>query len=77
MPTYGLYLSTLVHEFSGIYVRKLSNINKDLKITEYDAGLVYKLNKSAELSLRYALGTFDESSLEDMQTVVGAVRIDF
>ena len=24
MPTYGLYLSTLVHEFSGIYVRKLS-----------------------------------------------------
>ena len=25
MPTYGLYLSTLVHEFSGIYVRKLSN----------------------------------------------------
>lgn len=54
-----------------------SNINKDLKITEYDAGLVYKLNKSAELSLRYALGTFDESSLEDMQTVVGAVRIDF
>ena len=54
-----------------------SNINKYLKITEYDAGLVYKLNKSAELSLRYALGTFDESSLEDMQTVVGAVRIDF
>ena len=26
MPTYGLYLSTLVYEFSGIYVRKLSNI---------------------------------------------------
>ena len=24
MPTYGLYLSTLVREFSGIYVRKLS-----------------------------------------------------
>lgn len=23
MPTYGLYLSTLVHEFIGIYVRKL------------------------------------------------------
>ena len=31
-----------------------SSINKDLKITEYDAGLSYKLNKSAELSLRYA-----------------------
>ncbi|MDZ7817095.1 MAG: outer membrane beta-barrel protein [Aliarcobacter sp.] len=54
-----------------------SGINKDLKITEYDAGLSYKLNKSAELSLRYALGTFDESSLEDMQTVVGAVTINF
>ncbi len=26
MLTYGLYLSTLVHEFIGIYVRKLSNI---------------------------------------------------
>ena len=25
MPTYGLYLSTLVLEFIGIYVRKLSN----------------------------------------------------
>ena len=54
-----------------------SGINKDLKINEYDAGIAYKLNKSAELSLRYALGTFDEASLEDMQTVVGAVRIDF
>ena len=54
-----------------------SSINKDLKITEYDAGLSYKLNKSAELSLRYALGTFDECSLEDMQTVVAAVEINF
>lgn len=54
-----------------------SGINKDLKINEFDAGIAYKLNKSAELSLRYALGTFDEASLEDMQTVVGAVRIDF
>ena len=33
MPTYGLYLSTLVHEFSGIYVRKLSNkFNKNISI---------------------------------------------
>jgi hypothetical protein len=54
-----------------------SGINKDLKITEYDAGLAYKLNKSAELSLRYALGSFDESSLEDMHTVVAAVEINF
>jgi hypothetical protein len=54
-----------------------SGINKDLKITEFDAGLAYKLNKSAELSLRYALGSFDESSLEDMHTVVAAVEINF
>jgi hypothetical protein len=54
-----------------------SSINKDLKITEYDAGIAYQLNKSAELSLRYALGSFDEASLEDMHTVVGAVKIDF
>ena len=33
MPTYGLYLSTLVHEFIGIYVRKLSNkLNKNMTI---------------------------------------------
>ena len=54
-----------------------NSINKDLKITEYDAGLAYKLNKSAVVSLRYALGTFDESSLDDMQTVVAAVNINF
>ncbi|MDD2896883.1 MAG: hypothetical protein PHG81_12775 [Aliarcobacter sp.] len=53
------------------------SLNKDLKITEYDAGLAYKLNKSAIVSLRYALGTFDESSLDDMQTVVAAVNINF
>ena len=29
MPTYGLYLSTLVHEFIGIYVRKLSKYLKE------------------------------------------------
>jgi hypothetical protein len=54
-----------------------SSIDKDLKITEYDAGLAYKLNKSATVSLRYALGAFDESSLDDMQTVVAAVNINF
>jgi hypothetical protein len=54
-----------------------ASINKDLKITEYNAGLAYELNKSATLSLRYALGTFDESSLEDMQTVVAAVEVKF
>lgn len=54
-----------------------SSINKDLKINEYDAGVVYKLNNNADLSLRYALGTFDVSGLEDMQTVVGAVNLKF
>jgi len=54
-----------------------AKINKDLKITEYDAGVVYKLNKNADLSLRYAMGVFDESTLEDMQTVVGAVEVKF
>lgn len=54
-----------------------AGINKDLKITEYNAGLSYKLNKSATLSLRYAMGSFDESTLEDMQTIVGGVAINF
>ena len=54
-----------------------SGINKDLKITEYNAGLAYELNKSATLSLRYAMGTFDESSLEDMHTVVAGVEVNF
>ena len=44
---------------------------------EYNAGLAYELNKNAILSLRYAMGDFDENSLEDMHTVVGAVKIDF
>jgi|SRR6218665_933529 hypothetical protein len=54
-----------------------AGINEDLKIMEYDAGVAYQLNKSAEISLRYALGSFDESTLEDMHTIVGAVKIDF
>ena len=54
-----------------------SGINKDLKITEYNAGLAYELNKSATLSLRYAMGTFDESSLDDMHTVVAGVEVTF
>ena len=54
-----------------------SGINKDLKITEYNDGLAYELNKSATLSLRYAMGTFDESSLDDMHTVVAGVEVTF
>ncbi len=33
MPTYGLYLSTLVHEFIGIYVRKLSKNEESCRFT--------------------------------------------
>ena len=54
-----------------------AGIDKDLKIKEFDAGLAYKLNKSADVSLRYALGSFDESTLEDMQTVVAGVEVKF
>lgn len=54
-----------------------SGINKDLKMMEYNAGLAYELNKNAILSLRYAMGDFDENSLEDMHTVVGAVEVKF
>ncbi len=43
MPTYGLYLSTLVHEFSGIYVRKLSNL--------YQKPLSFYKNKINDLNL--------------------------
>ena len=39
MPTYGLYLSTLVHEFIGIYVRKLSKF-KDSKVSPIRTALV-------------------------------------
>ena len=41
MPTYGLYLSTLVHEFIGIYVRKLRIFNKGLGIDTKNIMLVF------------------------------------
>ena len=31
MPIYGLYYSTMVHLFTGIYVRKLSKVDKEYK----------------------------------------------
>ena len=37
MPTYGLYLSTLVHEFIGIYVRKLRTLLGDENMIGGDA----------------------------------------
>ena len=33
MPIYGLYYSTMVHLFTGIYVRKLSNQFKNLDVS--------------------------------------------
>jgi len=54
-----------------------SKINKDLEIKEVDAGAVYKLNKTTDVSLRYAFGAFDVSGLEDMHTVVAAINLDF
>ena len=54
-----------------------AGINKDLEITEYNAGLAYELNKSAIFSLRYAMGAFDENSLENMHTVVAGIEVNF
>ena len=54
-----------------------ANIDKDLKITEYNAGLSYELNKSAEISLRYAMGDFNEDSLKDIHTVVAGIEVKF
>ena len=54
-----------------------ANIDKDLKITEYNAGLSYELNKSAEISLRYAMGNFNEDSLKDIHTVVAGIEVKF
>jgi PAS domain S-box-containing protein len=45
VPTYGLYLSTLVHEFIGIYVRKLSIYYNDWKpFTSYENGNIEGLS---------------------------------
>ena len=52
MPTYGLYLSTLVHEFIGIYVRKLSyldNVLEKLKFEDRNR-LVFEILESESLS---------------------------
>ena len=54
-----------------------SSLNKDLDVTEYDLGFVYQLSKSASCTLRYANGSFDNSSLKDLNVVVGAVEIKF
>lgn len=45
MPTYGLYLSTLVHEFIGIYVRKLSKYLVKMELGESIKGLIGEIRK--------------------------------
>ena len=52
MPTYGLYLSTLVHEFIGIYVRKLSYLDNALEKLKFEDRnrLVFEILESENLS---------------------------
>ena len=52
MPTYGLYLSTLVHEFIGIYVRKLSKVIKEALVYYFDM-----LKKESDEKSAYELGS--------------------
>ena len=64
MPTYGLYLSTLVHEFSGIYVRKLSKnisqqtISKDLNISRATISN-FESGTSSDIGLKKVLQIVD------------------
>ena len=51
MPTYGLYLSTLVHEFSGIYVRKLSNMFVKKTFIAKDINSANKILKEEEIDI--------------------------
>jgi hypothetical protein len=55
----------------------LNGISKDIKIAEYDLGLKYSLTKNTDVSFRYAQGNFNESSLEDLTVIVGAIEISF
>ncbi len=54
-----------------------NNINEDIKITEYNLGVSYKLTKHTNVTLRYAKGNFDEDNLKDIETIVAAVEINF
>lgn len=52
MPIYGLCLSTLVHEFSGIYMRKLSNLLLNAKEIDF---LTKDEEKEFKLEKKYAM----------------------
>lgn len=54
-----------------------SSINKDLDIMEYNLGLDYKLTKDATYSIKYAMGNFDEGSLEDVQNFMHSIEVKF
>lgn len=54
-----------------------NTINKDLDIMEYDLGLNYKLTKDATYSIKYAMGNFDDRSLEDIQNFMHSIEVKF
>ena len=56
MPTYGLYLSTLVYEFIGIYVRKLSKLYKEdsfIRIALFENELVIEGSRRKENTIYF------------------------
>ena len=53
MPTYGLYLSTLVHEFIGIYVRKLRFLFIRRCYEASRKGFVFNLLKGNDTSTHF------------------------
>lgn len=55
----------------------INSFNKDLEITEFDVGLEYKINDETTYSLRYANGSFDDSSFEDISNVMHSIEVSF
>ena len=69
MPTYGLYLSTLVHEFSGIYVRKLSILflytnHIDLNLKAMDYAKTCLITSKSNRKINYILGLMYSNPLK-------------
>ena len=63
MPTYGLYLSTLVHEFSGIYVRKLSllvNRNDIIMVLKFKEGNFSRYEEIISFSYKTFARSFEK-----------------
>ncbi len=51
MPTYGLYLSTLVHEFIGIYVRKLKRRLLIGNMKEEIKNIIYEIESKSDFNI--------------------------